>query len=131
MKWKDIDGFEGMYKVSETGIVKSYDKEVKRFNGIKILKGKIKSIYVEKRKMQYRSVHLSNNGKGKSFRIHRLVAKAFIPNPNNYPNVLHRDNDTSNNCISNLKWGTQKENLEQMSREGRWANQYYKQDKTI
>jgi len=125
MNWKDIQGYEGLYMISDTGIVASYDRIVEINGGYRLHKGKVKAIYVEPGKMQYRSVSLSKNGKGKTYRIHRLVAEAFIPNPNNYPNVLHNDNDTSNNSVSNLRWGTQKDNLEQMSRENRWSNQYY------
>jgi hypothetical protein len=125
MNWKDIEGYEGLYKISDTGIVKSYDKIVEVNGGYRLHKGKTKCIYVEKSRMQYHSISLSDKGINKSYRIHRLVAKTFISNPNNYPNVLHNDNDTSNNCVSNLRWGTQKDNLQQMSRENRWSNQYY------
>lgn len=51
--------------------------------------------------------------KRRTFRVHRLVAMAFLPNPNNYPVIMHLDNKTNNNNVSNLKWWTQKENLQQ------------------
>ena len=62
--------------------------------------------------------------------VHRLVAKTFIPNPDNLPIVMHLDNDTLNPCVTNLKWGTQKENVEQCVKEGRnrWGRYSYQYD---
>lgn len=69
----------------------------------------------------YRAVFLTfDNGFKKWFSIHRLVAMAYIPNPDNLPVVMHLDNDPGNNHVSNLKWGTHKENSEQAKREGRF-----------
>ena len=65
-------------------------------------------------------------GKVKMFNTHRLVAEAFIPNPNKHPLVMHIDNDGLNNNVSNLKWGTYKMNNIQPVIEGRAANQYGK-----
>ena len=56
---------------------------------------------------------------GKQYSIHRLVAEAYIPNPENKPCVCHKDNNKLNNSVDNLYWGTQKENLEQMIKDGR------------
>ena len=56
---------------------------------------------------------------GKQYSIHRLVAEAYIPNPENKPCVCHKDNNKLNNPVDNLYWGTQKENLEQMIKDGR------------
>jgi hypothetical protein len=77
---------------------------------------------------------LSNNTGGyktikiqrKWFLIHRVVAQAFIPNPNNLPNVCHWDNNPTNNSVDNLYWGSQSDNLKQMVKENRHAgkNQY-------
>ena len=52
----------------------------------------------------YGSVYLYKNGKGTNYRIHRLVAQAFIPNPNNYKEINHKDHNTMNNCVENLEW---------------------------
>lgn len=62
--------------------------------------------------------------KGEQFRLNRLVAIIYIPNPNNYPIVMHLDNDIYNNHYKNLKWGTYKENTQQMMREGRNRGQF-------
>lgn len=65
------------------------------------------------------TVHLSNMGKRSTFIVARLVAEAYIPNPENKPCVCHKNNDKSNNPVDNLYWGTHKENMEQKSRDGR------------
>lgn len=62
--------------------------------------------------------------KGEQFRLNRLVAIIYIPNPNNYPIVMHLDNDIYNNHYKNLKWGTYKENTQQMMGEGRNRGQF-------
>ena len=77
----------------------------------------------------YNFVSMKNDsGKWVSEYIHRLVAKSFLGNPNNYPNVLHLDDDPKNNNVNNLKWGTQSENISLCSLHNRMAkqNQYTK-----
>lgn len=90
MQWKDIKGFEGLYKVSTRGTVFSV-----RNNCI------IKTSY---NNSGYEIVNLYCDGKQYSFLVHRLVAQAFIPNDNNFPCVNHKDEDPSNNNIDNLEW---------------------------
>lgn len=104
--WKDIEGYEGLYKVSNFGRIKSlihYDVE----NGYKkkehIINGWINRGYM--------SVSLSKNKKHKNFYIHRLVAIAFIENKNNKPFINHIDYNPLNNHVNNLEWCTQKENV--------------------
>lgn len=58
----------------------------------------------------YLSVHLYKNGNEKRFYVHRLVAEAFVPNPNDWPEVNHKDGDKTNNCVNNLEWCTRKYN---------------------
>lgn len=94
MKWKDIDGYDGLYLISDSGLVKSLQTN-------RILKPSGK---------RYHTLTLSKNKKLKYVRVNRLVAQAFIENPNNYPIVMHIDNNTFNNSVNNLKWGTYSEN---------------------
>ena len=92
--WKDIEEYNGLYKVSDYGRVKSLAK-----NGRKplILK-QSKTIW------GYYDIQLSKNGKNHHERVHRLVAKAFLPNPNNLPQVNHKDLNRLNNHADNLEW---------------------------
>lgn len=96
---KDIFGYEGLYTIDEYGNV---------FN---ILQNKYKIPQPDRD--GYMTVQLWKNGVAKRFKIHRLVAIAFIPNPNNYPIVMHKDNNKVNNYYMNLKWGTVAENVQQ------------------
>ena len=95
---KDVCGYEGLYKVDENGNVFS-----------------VRNNKLLKRMMfpsGYEYVHLCNGkGKTKLFRVHRLVAETFIPNPNNLPEVNHKDGDKLNNNVKNLEWCTNLENM--------------------
>ena len=97
--WRSIDGYEGLYEVSNTGLIRSLDRFVGNRNRIK---GKILSIKIEKN--GYCSVALFKYGKMKRYLVHRLVARAFIPNPDNLPQVNHKNEDKSNNNVDNLEW---------------------------
>jgi hypothetical protein len=98
--WKDVEGFEGIYKVSNYGRLKSYKKNKKN--------GYILS-YVNK-KGGYLSVILTDKHKNKYTKMHRLVASAFVPNPFAKTNVNHIDGNKQNNISTNLEWVTPKEN---------------------
>lgn len=89
--WKDIPGYEGLYQVSTWGNVRTKDD----FKLLKLhdLRG-------------YKSITLSKDKTQKSFRVHRLVAIAFIPNLNSYPVINHKDENPSNNHVENLEWCT-------------------------
>lgn len=102
--YKDIEGYEGLYQVSNLGNVKSLvdNKGVARE---KILKPGIVS-------NGYLQVNLCKNKTIKHFLVHRLVANAFLPNPNNFPIINHKDECKTNNVVSNLEWCTYKYNLE-------------------
>lgn len=108
--WKDIEGYEGHYKVSNLGRIKSLIK----WNGNRYVKcERILKPYRQKSiKNYYRSViKLKKYGVSKDCKVHRLVAKAFIDNHNNYPMINHIDGNPLNNCVENLEWCTQKENV--------------------
>ena len=95
--WKDIKGYEGLYKVSNLGHI--YSNYVNRN-----LEGSLD-------KYGYKVTILTNNGIHRRYLSHRLVAQAFIPNPENKPQVNHIDEDKINNRIDNLEWNTAKENM--------------------
>lgn len=96
-EWRKIEGADERYEVSNTGKVRStnYNKT-----------GKTKELKQKIDKYGYCVVTLHINGKQKYPSVHRLVAKAFIPNPNNLPQVNHKDTDKKNNNVSNLEWCT-------------------------
>lgn len=110
--WKDIKGFEGLYQVSNLGRVKSLERKVSALNnGTKCLKRINERILCQKTSYQgYKIVLLYNNKKRKYCSVHRLVATAFIPNPNNKPCIDHFNCIRSDNRVSNLRWCTIKEN---------------------
>ena len=96
--WKDVDGFEGHYQVSNHGRVRSIKKE------ILVLKG-------EYQHNGYKRVRLWKDGRQQHKLIHRLVAMAFLQNPNNYSDVNHIDEDKTNNHVTNLQWCTHLYNM--------------------
>ena len=92
--WKDIKDYEGHYQVSNLGNVRSI-----KSNKIKILKP-----FKNTARAGYLEVYLRLPGSKKTFKVHRLVAQAFIENPNNYPQINHKDENKENNCVNNLEW---------------------------
>lgn len=96
--WKDIVGYEGLYQVSNFGRIKSFHKN----------KEYIKALTLNDH--GYSIVNLNKNKKQKTFKVHRLVSKAFIPNPNNYLIINHIDGNKINNNVDNLEWCTQSYN---------------------
>ena len=112
--WKDIviekNGiiydYTSLYQVSNLGRVRSLD----RIN-VKGSKIKGKTLKPKRDKKGYLFVSLSKDGKVKNFTIHRLVATAFIPNPENLPIVNHKSEIKHDNCVDNLEWCTQKYNV--------------------
>lgn len=104
--WKDILNYEGLYQVSNYGNIKSLNR-INR-NG-KTVHEKILS--QAKGTSGYLQVNLSKDNEAKIFQVHRLVAVAFIDNPDNKPQVDHIDNNKHNNHVENLRWVTGKENM--------------------
>lgn len=109
--WKDIKGYEGSYQVSNLGRVKSIDRLDSANHR---LRGKIKSTSI--RPNGYENVILCKNSKRKGYSVHRLVAEAFISNPENKPQVNHIDENKTNNRVNNLEWCTNKDNMNYGSR---------------
>lgn len=94
-EWKCINGYENLYQISNFGNIKNNKGQIlKQFKNHK----------------GYLITQLSNNGKSKTFIVHRLVAQAFIPNPENKPQINHKDTNKLNNYIDNLEWVTNSEN---------------------
>ena len=118
--WKDIEGYVGLYQISNLGRVKSLEKTKKWGVANLTLPEKILKPLTEK----YCRVRLAKNKKSSFILIHRLVAMHFIPNPNNYPIVMHIDDNPKNNRVDNLRWGTKFMNSQDMKLKGRARNQY-------
>lgn len=96
MNWKDVEGFESFYEVSDTGLLRRKSTQ-------RILKP-----YVNKNGYCY--VTLSKNAVQKSYRLHKLIAVAFVPNPDNKAEVNHIDGNKENNNSINLEWSVRSEN---------------------
>lgn len=112
--WKDIADYEGLYQVSNRGRVKSLPR-----NGT--VKAK-KILTLHKDSKGSYNVSLSKNGKRKIAYVHRLVAEAFLPNPDNLPQVFHIDGNPANNDVANLYWCTQEFIREQLYWTGKLKN---------
>ena len=100
--WKDIEGFEGMYQVSNMNRVKSLERTVRNGRGYRTVPERI--LKPEKNRYGYLQVNLWKDGKMKMYLVHRLVASAFLENPMGYTEINHKDEDKTNNVVSNLEW---------------------------
>lgn len=111
--WKDIEGYEGLYQVSNLGRVKSLERNVVYSGQTRHVKERIMK-QTEKKggrcEQGYLQICLKKNNVVKNFRVHRLVANAFIQNPEGKETVNHIDGNKHNNCVDNLEWLTQEEN---------------------
>lgn len=100
--WKDVVGYEGLYQVSSKGRIKSLCRN--RRNGRCIITRKERLLTQTPKREGYLGVVLRHFKNPKGYYVHRLVAIAFIPNPNNLPFINHKDEDKTNNCVDNLEW---------------------------
>ena len=117
--WKDVVGYEGLYQVSSFGKVRSLDRVNARGWNIK---GKLLTVYL--RKDGYLGVWLSKDRINKNFLVHRLLAEAFIPNPDRLPCVNHKDEIRSHCFLENLEWITVKGNNNYGTRNKRMASSH-------
>ena len=130
--WKDIEGYEGLYQVSNLGMVRSLDRiivkphprntsmQMRCFYKGRILKPK-------KKYKGYLSVDLhGKDGDVKTRQVHRLVALAFIPNPDNLPDVNHIDENPGNPKLSNLEWVTKSQNMRHGTCGARMGRKHWK-----
>ena len=108
--WKDVEGYEGYYQISNLGNIRSLDRVITRSDGVTHLR---KGRAMAKRISSdgYIIAKLSMNGKSKSIGVHILVARHFIPNPDNCPEVNHKDCNRKNNSVGNLEWCTHQQNV--------------------
>jgi hypothetical protein len=104
--WKDIPGYETLYQASNLGRIKRilFKNNIVTKKENKILKTRIN-------KNNREQIMLYKNGKRKNMTVHRLVASAFLENPNNYPEVNHIDGNSLNNNVNNLEWCTKQYNM--------------------
>lgn len=120
-KWKNIKGYGGIYEISNYGRVKSFQRS---------LDGRILSAHTEKcNHTNYKAVTLCDDNNRTQKRVHRLVAEAFVDNPENKPNINHIDNNGENNNAENLEWCTQSENLQHSHNQGRMTEAVSKANK--
>ena len=115
MEWRDIKDYEGLYQVSGTGEVRSLISN---------------RILVKCNTGKYLQVTLCKDGKQKNFLVHRLVAEAFIPNPNNKPEVNHKSEVKTDNRVENLEWIWHKDNINHGTRTKRASETRKKGEKS-
>lgn len=124
-QWKDIKGYDGLYQVSNLGRVKSLKRKV--WNGKKYYTIPEKPLKLGFNGRYYH-VRLSKAGAVKIYVVHKLVAEAFIPNPNNHPVINHKDENKTNNNVDNLEWCSIKYNCNYGNRNNTLRKKIYQYD---
>lgn len=119
--WKSIKGYENVYEISSLGRVRSSEKETIRNNGRK-LKTNARILKTHKDHNGYVRIVIFFRGSRKTHKVHRLVAEAFLDNPESKLAINHKNNDRSDNRLENLEWCTQKENMEFCKKQNRLVN---------
>lgn len=114
--WKDIQGYEGIYQISNLGRAKSLERLIPCAYGMRKIPEKIMKPALNTD--GYWRVKLIKGELKKNRKVHRLVAEAFIPNPEGKRCVNHIDGNKNNNCVDNLEWVTHKENMEHAAENG-------------
>jgi hypothetical protein len=114
--WKEVKGYEGLYLISDKGEILSLPRIVKSRNRSgefwRRTKTKFLKAHLRGSNCLYPAVTLTKDGVSKAHSIHRLMATAFIPNPNNLPEVNHKDENTLNYSLDNLEWCDRQYNIE-------------------
>lgn len=136
--WKDIKGYEGIYQASNFGRIKSLERIWYSGRNRCIKKTKPEQImkYRLAKNTGYCLLKFVKDGNEKHFFVHRLIAETFIPNPNNLPEVNHKDGNKENNCMDNLEWVTSKDNIKHADKTGlrnisgsdNWQAKFSKED---
>lgn len=116
--WKDIEEFDGLYQVSNYGRVKSIVVDGN------IWRSEERILKTHADKKGYLRVKFYYKSKAYTRKVHRLVAQAFIPNPKNFPQVNHKDEVKTNNCVENLEWCTNQYNCNYGTKTKRFSDNY-------
>lgn len=112
-EWASITGYEGLYEVSSDGRVRTLAHKTMGHS----IPSKELAITIHK-SQRYAKVRLYKDGRPKDHAVHRLVATAFVPNPEGKPQINHKDGNKANNSATNLEWCTQAENNNHAIRKG-------------
>jgi hypothetical protein len=119
--WSPAAGYEDKFEVSTAGNVRSVERVVNsRYGSTRRLPSKMLKTWSHNG--GYRAVQIVLPGGKRNILVHRMVAQTFIPNPHGKPFINHIDNDRANNCVQNLEWVTQAENIDHAQKQGRMKN---------
>lgn len=121
IEWRDIEGYEGLYQVSNTGLVKSLDRIWTSGRNNSHIRKKPEHILISRVAKGYSYVVLCKDGKTKTYKIHRLVATHFLENKDNLPVVRHKNDIPTDNNVWNLEWGTIQDNNDDRNNRDRQA----------